>query len=144
MSADEVLDAADRPGARLDRTVHARQRDGEFHGFDLRETQPLHLIRKATSVKRTFKDESTEHSVTIELHDSQAALALLGKHHKLFTEKVEHTGADGGPIRTEVYDYSTAIAALAGRSDDDSDPSGEDAGAGDGPALGEIDDGRGD
>jgi phage terminase small subunit len=93
MSADEVL-------ARL--TGHARgsiapfmrvSGDGEFHGFDLRDDKPLHLIRKATSIKRTFKDDRTEHSVTIELHDAQAALALLGKHHKLFTDQVEHSGS---------------------------------------------------
>lgn len=34
--------------------------------------------------------------------DSKSVLKgaeLLGKHHKLFTEKVEHTGSDGGPIQ---------------------------------------------
>ncbi len=31
---------------------------------------------------------------------------LLGKHLKLFTEKVEHTGANGGPIETRVADMS--------------------------------------
>lgn len=108
MSADEVL-------TRL--TDHARASvasflrvsgDGEFHGFDLSEDQPLHLIRRATSVKRRFKDESTEHSVTIELHDAQSALALLGKHHKLFTDKVEHTGANGQPL-FKVYEKTDAF-----------------------------------
>jgi len=34
----------------------------------------------------------------IEIHDSQAALALLGKHHGLFVERTEVTGKDGAPI----------------------------------------------
>ncbi len=28
----------------------------------------------------------------IELHDAQSALQLIGKHHKLFTDRVEHSG----------------------------------------------------
>jgi phage terminase small subunit len=34
----------------------------------------------------------------IELYDAQSALALLGKHHRLFTERHEHSGPEGGPI----------------------------------------------
>ena len=32
-------------------------------------------------------------------NDKLKALELLGKHLKLFTEKVEHTGEGGGPVR---------------------------------------------
>lgn len=34
----------------------------------------------------------------VKLWDKVKALELLGKHLKLFTEKHEHTGADGGPL----------------------------------------------
>ena len=34
----------------------------------------------------------------IELHDAQTALQLVGKHLRLFVERMEHTGAGGGPI----------------------------------------------
>lgn len=34
------------------------------------------------------------------LKDKLKALELVGKYHKLFTEKTEHTGKDGGPIET--------------------------------------------
>lgn len=98
MSADEVL-------TRL--TSHARGSlapflrrdvDGDLYGFDLSETQPLHLIKKASITRRRQKDESkdeivTVETVTIELYDAQAALALLGKHHRLFTDQVEQSGS---------------------------------------------------
>lgn len=34
------------------------------------------------------------------------ALELLGKHHKLWTDKVEHTGPGGGPIQVRAVDLS--------------------------------------
>lgn len=55
--------------------------------------------------KYTIDDKG---KVSIELYDAQAALALLGKHHKLFTEKVEHTGADGQPL-FKVYEKTDAF-----------------------------------
>jgi phage terminase small subunit len=58
------------------------------HGND-----KLHLVKK-------FSRSETKYgtNISIELYDAQAALALLGKHHGLFTEKVEHSGPGGGPI----------------------------------------------
>lgn len=91
MSADEVL-------VRL--SEHARgsiapflrvTSDGEMRGFDLNPEQPLHLVRRATATTRRFKDESTEYTVTVELHDAQAALALLARHHGLLVERTETT-----------------------------------------------------
>lgn len=35
---------------------------------------------------------------SIEMYDAQAALVILGKHHKLFTDKHEISGEDGKPI----------------------------------------------
>lgn len=64
---------------------------GELSGFDLSEGQPLHLLKKASHSKRTYKD-TTEETVAIELYDAQAALNLLGRHHKLFTDVTEHSG----------------------------------------------------
>jgi phage terminase small subunit len=66
----------------------------------------LHLIKKLKTKTRTYTDmtlgseedepiQVTETTVEFELYDAQAALALIGKHHKLFTEKVEmeHSGS---------------------------------------------------
>lgn len=43
----------------------------------------------------------------VKLYDKTKAIDLLGKHHKMFTEKVEHTGANGAPLEIEVV-YRTA------------------------------------
>jgi len=49
-----------------------------------KKADKLHLIKKL---------KSGQWGPEIELHDPQAALALLGKHHKLFTDQVEHSGS---------------------------------------------------
>lgn len=75
--------------------------------------------------------------VRIELYDAQAALVHMGRYHKLWVDRQEHTGADGGPIDLRDLEavrsrrWAAAQAALkeadkAGAEDDD-DP---DAGAG--------------
>lgn len=48
----------------------------------------LHLLKKI---------KSGQWGPEIELYDAQAALALLGRHHKLFTDMVEH----GGKVEVE-------------------------------------------
>jgi len=61
--------------------------------LDLEKTKDrgkLHLLKEY----KVDKDGA----ITVKWHDSQAALALLGRHHKLFVDKVEHSGPDGGPI----------------------------------------------
>lgn len=40
----------------------------------------------------------TPNGANIEFHDPVAALEKIGKHHKLFVERQEHTGKDGKPI----------------------------------------------
>lgn len=94
MGADEVV-------TRL--TEHARGSlapflrvtpDGHLLGFTFGDDTPLHLLRRATVTKRTIKGMSEE-TVTIELHDPQAAIVHLGKHHKLFTDNVALSGQLG-------------------------------------------------
>lgn len=75
-----------------------RDTDGDLYGFDLSETQPLHLIKKASVTRRRQKDETkdeliTVETVTIELYDAQTALVQVGKALGLFTDKVEHSGS---------------------------------------------------
>jgi phage terminase small subunit len=108
MSADEVLARLTDHASGSLRPFIRRGHDGELRGFDLSDEQPLHLIHKVSLTTRTMKDDVTEERVTLELYDAQAALALLGKHHKLFTDKMEHTGADGQPL-FKVYEKTDAF-----------------------------------
>lgn len=65
----------------------------------------LHLLKKFS---RTDGEKSTH--VSIELHDAQAALVQLGKHHGLFRDRVEHSGEVG----TYVVDLGLADDSSAG------------------------------
>ena len=63
----------------------------------------LHLLKKIKPKKRVggpVEDQWVETEVELELHDAQAALVHLGRHHKLFTDKQELAAPDGGPVLT--------------------------------------------
>lgn len=99
MSANEVL-------IRL--AGHARGDMADFAnietGADVRDHEQSHLIKKYKKKRRYFKDDEYEDTIELELYDAQAALVHLGKFHKLFTDKTELTGADGGAININVSD----------------------------------------
>jgi phage terminase small subunit len=44
----------------------------------------------------------TKEGVRIKLHDKRAALVDIGRHLGMFTDRFEHSGPDGGPIRHAV------------------------------------------
>ena len=97
MSADEVLNRLS-DHARADiKDFLAVSASGDV-ALDIDAAQgKTHLIKKVTQrhSTRTTKDSVTEDTVlTLELHDAQSALALLGKHHKLFVEQHEVTVTD--------------------------------------------------
>lgn len=102
MSANEVL---------MRIAEHARGDIDDYlddnGGFDLakaRRAAKTRLIKKfkTKTTVRTFGETEVETTeIEFELYDAQAALALLGKHHKLFVDRSELTGKDGGPIQTE-------------------------------------------
>lgn len=61
----------------------------------------LGLLKEVRVKERTgghAEEAWTEVETELKLHDPQAALGLLGRHYKLFTDKVEHSGPGGGPI----------------------------------------------
>lgn len=62
--------------------------------LDDEAAQLTRLIKKVTIKRKTFKGV-TEEEINFELHDAQAALVHLGRHHKLFTDRTEHSGAVG-------------------------------------------------
>ena len=94
LSANEVI-------ARLSGQATASLADfitpyGNLFLVDMDKVREMgHLVKKI---------RYTQQGVSIELHDAQAALVHLGKHHNLFKEKieVEHTGEGGGPIQVQV------------------------------------------
>jgi phage terminase small subunit len=70
---------------------------------DLRNLPELkgktHLIKKLKRTSRFTKDGEEIGTVELELHDSQSALNSIGKHHAIFTDRVEHSGeVTTGPI----------------------------------------------
>lgn len=79
----------------------------------------LHLLKKVKTKRRTGgkeEDRWEEIETEIELHDPQAALVHLGRFHKLFTDRQEVTGQNGGPI---LITSIKAVEPTAPRSDGD-------------------------
>ena len=83
MTSNEVL-------ARL--SDHARATLADFIGLDeseIRDHERAHLLKKyRRTVRKTEAGDEFE-TVEFELHDPQAALIQLGRHHKLFTDRLE-------------------------------------------------------
>lgn len=119
MSADEAL-------MRL--AAHARgdiddclDDDGRFSLDKARKAKKTGLIKRLRIRETTRVIDETEvktQEIDFELHDAQAALQLIGRHHKLFVDKTELTGRDGGPIEhkdvTELSDEDLARIAATG------------------------------
>ena len=105
MSADEVLMRL----AEQARGAHSEyiQEDGTIDIESMVKKGKAHLIKKISYTKGRKE---------YEFHDAQAALIQLGKHHKLFVDRQEVTGKDGGPIE---HDYRgellKKLADLAGK-----------------------------
>lgn len=126
MSADEVLTRlADHARGSMENFI-----DPDTLAIDFKrakEAKKLHLIKKfkCTTIINAEKDTQMD-TIEFELYDAQSALVQLGKHHKLFTDKQEISGPDGGAIEIKATDYRAAIANLAPRPMGDSDTPGKD------------------
>lgn len=55
---------------------------------------------KAEKLKALAGIKQGANGIEIKLHDKVKALELMGKHLGMFTDKVELTGKDGGPVET--------------------------------------------
>lgn len=78
--------------------------------------QNIGLLKEIEVEKRVGGPEDdpwTETKTKIKLHDPQSALVHLGRHHKLFTDKAEVSGPNGGPIPIASVELETATAELA-------------------------------
>lgn len=127
MSANEVL-------ARLSRIARGEvddflDEDGKFDLPKARRLKKTGLLKKLKN-KRTSKRVDTMETggegnretletsllyeeVEFEMYSAHEALRDLGKYHKLFADRLEHTGKDGGPIETS--DASLTDEQRAGR-----------------------------
>lgn len=99
MSANEVL---------MRIAEHGRGDIGEFINLspeEVKQSGKSHLIKKFTrTVTTTSKGdyESMTESISIEAYDALAAKQMIGRHHKLFTDKTEITGKDGEELFTPI------------------------------------------
>lgn len=91
---EDVVMSATECKARI--SVQARGDIGDLEEA-LMERTPAAIVAKAKylGVSHLIKKISQgPNGITVELRDTQKALELIGKHHKLFTEKHEHSFAD--------------------------------------------------
>lgn len=97
MSADEVLGLlADQARGSLEDVL---DEEGRFDYAKARDAGKLHLIHQyEVSVEVTGEERPPIEKTKLKLYDAQAALALLARHHKLLTDKTEHSTPDGSPL----------------------------------------------
>jgi len=96
MSADEVL-------ARLAEQARGEvgayiQSDGTCDFESIIADDKAHLLKKVLKTTRLTKAGDEIISVKVEMYDAQRALELIGKYHKLFVDRTEHTGKDGADL----------------------------------------------
>lgn len=53
--------------------------------------------------------QNTSGGIKLKLHDKRAALVDIGKHLGMFTDKVEHSGKDGGPIQITIASEDSKV-----------------------------------
>ena len=56
--------------------------------------------------------QNAQGGLKIKFYDKRGALDSIGRHLGMFTDKVEHTGPDGGPIQFEDTEAAAKLSAL--------------------------------
>ena len=104
LSGEEVLERlTQHANASIAPFIYSR---GDVVMIDLSREEAqekLHLLKKVKTKRKTGGDFDKgtnweEITTEIELHDPQAALVHLGRHHRLFIDRHEMSGPGGGPI----------------------------------------------
>lgn len=98
MTADEVLSRlADHARGSLADFVTVTDDGPTFDFAKAERLGKMHLIKKLRTKKRMYKEGKGDDAIPVtvietdlELYDAQAALQLIGKHHSLFTDRVDH------------------------------------------------------
>ena len=88
--------------------------EGSFDWAAARSLGKTSLVKKVK--RRTKRETSRDGEIDIEtieeeieFHNPQFALQLLGKYHGLFSDRIEHTGKDGGPIAFTWQDEAISL-----------------------------------
>lgn len=100
MSADEVLFHLREIAIGLRDDV--TDSDGRLDPQKIKEAGQTHLV-KFFRQRSITTEQSDMFESELEPYDRVRALELLGKHHKLFTDKTELTGKDGEPLEMKAY-----------------------------------------
>lgn len=117
MSAREVLQELSKLGRSSIKNVIVSGDDTSDIVKSLRDMADEHAATIKTLTFETYVEGAGEDArdvkrVKLELHDKRGPLRDLAQHHKLLTEKHEHTGKDEGPIEvkdvTEMSDLELA------------------------------------
>jgi phage terminase small subunit len=91
ISADETLTRLTQQATATIAPFFRYGPDGEVLGLDTEYLRTHGHLVKRMKVK--------PEEIDFELYDGQAALVQIGKFHKLFVERREVTGDDGGPLK---------------------------------------------
>jgi phage terminase small subunit len=103
------------------------------------EGEPISEIKQFVFMKNTADippeklaaiSEVKQHkdgSISFKLHDKRGALDSIARHLGMFTERIEHTGKDGGPIQTAVDLSGLTIEELRNLANLDADAKKDDS-----------------
>lgn len=114
-----VTKAAELAGINRVTAFEWRNKDPEFArqwadaveaGVDRLEDEAIRRAHDGTAKPVFYKD--TKVGEIQEYSDTLMTLVLRGKRPKVYKERLEHTGADGGPIETRELTKDEAIAKL--------------------------------
>lgn len=95
-------------------TIHEIGEDGEKVVSDIRLNIDLEKIHDLGLGHLIKKISQTGSGISIEWHNPQKALELLGKYHKLFTEKIEHGVSD--EMQQHVENFNKLAESIYGNS----------------------------
>lgn len=75
--------------------------EGKFDLKDAKRRGVDSLLKKLKITETFLKSGDVERRYEYEIHDPKDAAVHIGKYHKLFTDKHEHAGPNGGPMEVK-------------------------------------------
>lgn len=101
IASGKVADMVDENGKFSLQVAKERGKDQLLKKLKIKSTsKKVDSFTEGEDEPETFETSLIHEEVEFEMYSAHEALRDLGKYHKLFTDKHEHTGKDGGPIET--------------------------------------------